>query len=94
MLLLLACLNKVLDFTPPSAGNEMGSITIQGRTTYTQVAQFLMGKQGALANFPSCPQFTLAGVIATATHGSGVNIPNLSAQVSMLEFVQADGSLA
>jgi xylitol oxidase len=35
----------------------------------------------------------VAGAIATATHGSGVDIPNLAAQVSMLEFVQADGSL-
>jgi xylitol oxidase len=93
ILLSLACLNNVLDFTPPSAGNVMGSITIQGGTTYTEVAQFLMGKRGALANLPSCPQFTVAGAIATATHGSGVNLPNLSAQVSMLEFVQGDGSL-
>jgi xylitol oxidase len=95
-LLSLSNLNQVLDFCPPSTtesgGKLLGSITIQGGTTYTEVAQFL-GKRGALQNLPSCSQFTVAGAIATATHGSGVNIPNLSAQVSMLEFVQADGSL-
>ena len=87
----LVKLNKVLDFCPPSiAGN--GSITIQGGATYTDVIQHL-GTQGALRNLPSCPQFTVAGAIATATHGSGVNIPNLAADVSMLEFVQGDGTL-
>lgn len=66
--------------------------TIQGGATYTDVIQHL-DKRGALRNLPSCPQFTVAGAIATATHGSGVTIPNLAADVSMLEFVVADGSL-
>lgn len=90
-LLSLSHLNQVLDFIPPTS-SATGSITIQGGTTFTEVAHFL-GKRGALQNLPSCPQFTVAGAIATATHGSGINIPNLSAQVSMLEFVKADGSL-
>ena len=36
---------------------------------------------------PSCPQFTVAGAIATGTHGSGLHIQNLAADASMLEFM-------
>ncbi|EOD39498.1 FAD binding domain protein [Emiliania huxleyi CCMP1516] len=89
----LARLNLVLDFQPPSDGS-VGSITVQGGTTYSEIAKYLaVGRRGALRNLPSCPQFTVAGAIATGTHGSGVHIPNLAADVSMLEFVRADGTL-
>ena len=89
----LARLNLVLDFQPPSDGS-VGSITVQGGTTYSEIAKYLaVGRRGALRNLPSCPQFTVAGAIATGTHGSGVHIPNLAADVSMIEFVRADGTL-
>lgn len=91
-LISLTKLNTVLEFRPPSSSQPTGSITIEGGTTYTEIAQH-MEKRGALQNLPSCPQFTVAGAIATATHGSGVNIPNLAAQVSMIEFVKGDGTL-
>ena len=75
-LIALGHLNRVLDFQPPTNGRP-GSITVEGGTTYTEVAKFL-GQRGALRNLPSCPQFTVAGAIATGTHGSGVHIPNLA----------------
>lgn len=81
----------ILSFTPPSA-SRLGSITIEGGATYTDVIQFL-GNRGALRNLPSCPQFTVAGAIATGTHGSGLHIQNLAADVAAIEFVLADGSL-
>jgi len=90
-LISLARLNRVLDFQPPTQ-DHLGSITIEGGTTYTEIAQFL-GQRGGLRNLPSCPQFTVAGAIATGTHGSGVHIQNLAADVSMIEFIKADGSL-
>ena len=67
-LLSLHHLNQVLDFEAPAAG-RLGSITVQGGTTYTEIASFLNGR-GALRNLPSCPQFTVAGAIATGTHGA------------------------
>lgn len=91
-LLCLARLNRVLDFRAPTSMGSMGSITVEGGTTYSEIARFL-GRQGALRNLPSCPQFTVAGAIATATHGSGVTHQNLAADVTMLEFVAGDGSL-
>eukprot|EP00930_Biecheleria_cincta_P086560 TRINITY_DN75833_c0_g1_i1.p1 TRINITY_DN75833_c0_g1~~TRINITY_DN75833_c0_g1_i1.p1 ORF type:complete len:508 (+),score=63.94 TRINITY_DN75833_c0_g1_i1:61-1584(+) len=90
-LLSLAQLNHVLEFEPPTS-DRIGSITVEGGTTYTEIAQFL-GRRGALRNLPSCPQFTVAGAIATGTHGSGVHIQNLAADIAMIEFVKADGSL-
>ena len=89
-LLSLARLNRVLDFREPTA-DSMGSITIEGGVTYTEVIQHL-GKRGALRNLPSCPQFTVAGAIATGTHGSGLHIQNLAADVSMLEFMLPNGT--
>ena len=93
-LLSLHRLNRILDFKEPSSANGgVGSITVEGGTTYTEIARFLAGR-GALRNLPSCPQFTVAGAIATGTHGSGVHARNLAADsISMLEFVAGDGSL-
>jgi xylitol oxidase len=89
-LISLIKLNKILDFVLPTNG-KLGSITVEGGATYTDVIRFL-DKRGALRNLPSCPQFTVAGAIATATHGSGVDIPNLAGDVSMLEFITSDGT--
>ena len=47
----------------------------------------------ALRNLASLPHITVAGAVATATHGSGVNNGNLSTQVSAIEFVNAAGDL-
>ena len=96
--------NKILEYQPPSrrtasqndltSSTSMGSITVEGGTTYTEVIQFLRHQRhpGSLPNLPSCPQFTVAGAIATGTHGSGLQIHNLSAHVAMLEFIKADGT--
>ena len=89
-LLSLARLNRVLDFREPTADN-LGSITIEGGVTYTEAIQHL-GKRGARRNLPSCPQFTVAGAIATGTHGSGLHIQNLAADISMLEFMLPNGT--
>ena len=89
-LLSLARLNRVIDFQAPTA-DRIGSITIEGGVTYTEVIQHL-GERGALRNLPSCPQFTVAGAIATGTHGSGLHINNLAADVSMLEFMLPNGT--
>ena len=62
-----------------------------GERRYTELIQHL-GERGALRNLPSCPQFTVAGAIATGTHGSGLHIQNLAADVSMLEFMLPNGT--
>ena len=47
----------------------------------------------ALHNMASLPHISVAGSIATATHGSGIRNGNLATAVSGLEVVAADGSV-
>ena len=47
----------------------------------------------ALHNLGSLPHISLAGAVATGTHGSGVGNGTLASAVSALELVTADGSL-
>jgi xylitol oxidase len=46
----------------------------------------------ALPNLPSTPHFSVAGAVATGTHGSGDGNGTLAAGVSSVELVTADGS--
>ncbi len=47
----------------------------------------------ALHNLGSLPHISIAGAVATGTHGSGVGNGTLASAVSALELVTADGSL-
>jgi L-gulonolactone oxidase len=46
----------------------------------------------ALINVPSVSDLTLAGIVTTATHGSGINFGVLSTHVLALTLLLADGS--
>jgi FAD-linked oxidoreductase len=46
----------------------------------------------ALANLGDIDAQSLAGALATGTHGTGARLPNLSAQVEAMELVLGDGS--
>lgn len=68
-------------------------VSIAGHATYGDLAAFL-GQHGlAIHNLASLPHISIAGAIATATHGSGDRNGNLATAVSALEFVAADGSI-
>ena len=60
---------------------------------YGTFAPWLDQKGFAVHNLASLPHITVAGAIATATHGSGVKNGNLATAVSALELVKADGEL-
>jgi FAD-linked oxidoreductase len=47
----------------------------------------------ALENLGDIDRQTLAGAIATATHGTGERFPNISAQVEGIELITADGTM-
>jgi xylitol oxidase len=69
------------------------TVTVGAGVRYGTLAP-IIDKQGfALHNLASLPHITVAGAIATATHGSGVHNKNLSSAVSALELVNADGKL-
>jgi xylitol oxidase len=66
--------------------------TVSGGTTYGTLAQELDRHGMALANFASLPHITVAGAIATGTHGSGIGNGGLGTSVSSLEIITADGN--
>src|SRR5690606_4487425 len=61
--------------------------------TYARLATELHAAGFALANLASLPHISVAGSVATGTHGSGPGNQSLSAAVRALELVTADGSL-
>ncbi len=69
------------------------TVTVGGGVTYSQLAPYLDGHGYALPNLASLPQISVAGAIATATHGSGIKNGNLATVVSGLEVVTADGEI-
>jgi alditol oxidase len=69
------------------------TVTVGGGVTYSQLAPYLESQGYALHNLASLPQISVAGAIATATHGSGNKNGNLATAVSGLEVVTADGDV-
>ena len=73
---------------------EARTATVPGGASYGLVAAELERHGWALASLASLPHISVAGAVATGTHGSGDRTGSLSAAVAGLELVTADGSLA
>ncbi len=71
---------------------DRGTATVSGGTTYGTLALELDRHGMALANFASLPHITVAGAIATGTHGSGTGNGGLGTSVSSLEIITAEGN--
>jgi xylitol oxidase len=67
--------------------------TVSGASTYGDLAPVLEAHGLALANLASLPHITVAGAIATGTHGSGLGNGALATAVTGLEIVRGDGEL-
>lgn len=78
---------------PVEINHEESTVTVGAAIRYGELAVVLDAAGYALANLASLPHCTVAGSIATATHGSGQHNQNLSAAVAALEIVTADGAL-
>lgn len=66
---------------------------ISAGVRYAELAAALDARGFALANLASLPQITVAGAVATGTHGSGNRNGALATSVAGLELVTADGDL-
>ncbi|WCN80224.1 FAD-binding protein [Micromonospora sp. LH3U1] len=73
--------------------HERRQVTVTGAMRYGDVARQLHTQGYALANLASLPHISVAGAVATATHGSGQTHGNLATAVAGLELVTADGDL-
>jgi alditol oxidase len=70
-----------------------GTVRLSAGTRYGELAPVLHAQGFALHNMGSLPHIGVAGAVATATHGSGDRLGNLSSAVVAVELVTADGSL-
>ena len=68
-------------------------VRVAAGVTYADLASRLDRQRFALRNLASLPHISVAGACATATHGSGAANQNLSAAVTGLELVTADGDV-
>lgn len=72
---------------------ERRTVTVAAGMRYAEVAAALRGSGLALANFASLPHISVAGAVATGTHGSGDGQTGLAGAVAGLRLVTADGGL-
>ena len=80
---------------PPLLEIDAGRATarVGAAQRYGDLTAELDGAGFALANLASLPHISVAGAVATATHGSGEAHSALSSAVSAVEMVTADGEL-
>ena len=75
----------------PDAG--AGTVELTGAVRYGELALALEPHGLALHNLASLPHISVAGAVATATHGSGDANGNLASAVRALELVTSDGEI-
>ncbi|GAB3878389.1 D-arabinono-1,4-lactone oxidase [Terrabacter terrigena] len=88
VLVSLAELPTTVDVDPASR-----TARVTGRAAYGDVATQLQAAGWALGNLASLPHISVAGAVATGTHGSGVENGSLAAAVASVDFVGPDGGL-
>ncbi|MFJ4682891.1 FAD-binding protein [Streptomyces sp. NPDC091377] len=86
-LLSLDALEPVLDV---DTGRR--TVRVSGGVRYAELARAVHARGLALANLASLPHISVAGSVATGTHGSGVGNGPLSDAVREVELVTGDGT--
>ncbi|MFF1304220.1 FAD-binding protein [Streptomyces sp. NPDC058307] len=69
------------------------TVRVPGGVRYAELARAVDAHGLALPNMASLPHISVAGSVATGTHGSGVGNGPLSSAVREVELVTADGSV-
>ncbi|WP_181832568.1 FAD-binding protein [Bosea caraganae] len=69
------------------------TVTVGAGTSYSVLIDRLQQEGLALHNLASLPHISIAGAVATATHGSGDRNQTLASAVAGLELVASDGSV-
>ncbi|MBA3233484.1 MAG: FAD-binding protein [Propionibacteriales bacterium] len=73
--------------------HERSAVTVSAGMQYGALAALLHEAGYALPNLGSLPHISIAGAIATGTHGSGSTVGNLAKAVAALQMVTAGGEL-
>ena len=69
------------------------TVSLSGGMKYGNLAKVLNTEGVALHNLASLPHISVAGAMATATHGSGITNGNLATTVAGLELVTSTGEI-
>lgn len=72
---------------------ETRTARVTGHAAYGDVAAQLQRAGWALGNLASLPHISVAGAVATGTHGSGVENGSLATAVGSLDIIGPDGGL-
>ncbi|GAB3999566.1 hypothetical protein GCM10029992_28710 [Glycomyces albus] len=72
---------------------EAGTVRAAGWITYAALSSAVAEAGYALHNLASLPHISVAGSIATGTHGSGDRNGNLATAVAALEFIDPGGRI-
>ncbi len=76
-----------------AADTRTGLVTVRSGTPLRALNAELCGLGLAMANLGDIDVQTVAGALATGTHGTGARLGGLATQVEALELVLADGSV-
>ncbi|MEV7152586.1 FAD-binding protein [Streptomyces sp. NPDC093084] len=87
LLVSIAGLPPVIEVDPAAR-----TVRVAGGVRYAELARTVDAYGLALPNMASLPHISVAGSVATGTHGSGVANGSLAAPVREVELVLADGS--
>ncbi|MER5452550.1 FAD-binding protein [Streptomyces sp. NPDC002764] len=87
VLLSIAALPPVIDVDTAAR-----TVRVSGGVRYAELARAVDAHGLALPNMASLPHISVAGSVATGTHGSGVGNGSLASAVRDVELVTADGS--
>jgi xylitol oxidase len=85
----------ILDHLPDALEIDTARHTarVAAQMRYGAFAQRIAAAGYAVPNMASLPHISLAGAIATATHGSGMRVGNLATPVVGMTVVRADGEI-
>src|SRR5215218_9277884 len=72
---------------------EARKVRVDGGIRYGDVCAAIDAAGLALHNMASLPHISIAGAVATGTHGSGVSSGSLATAVSAVSILRADGSM-
>src|SRR5438270_8071776 len=73
--------------------HEAQTVSLGGGVKYGNLVKTLNEEGMALHTLASLPHISVAGAVATATHGSGVTCGNLATAVARLEMVTSSGEI-
>jgi len=84
---------SLVDVPPDIRLEDDGTVSAAGGTTYGVLAAWLERERLALHNMGSLPHISIAGAVATGTHGSGSANGSLSSAVRAIDLIGADGEI-